>query len=119
MLLNCGVGENSWESLGLQGDQPINPKGNKSWVFSGRPDAEAEASILWPPDVKNWLLGNDLDLGEDWRQEEKGTTEEDMVGQHHQFDKREFEQAPGVGDGQGSMAYCSPWDSRVIHDWAT
>ena len=93
--------------------KPINPKGNQSWIFIGRPDAEAEASILWPPDVKNWLLRNDPDVGKDWRQEEKRTTEEDMVGRHHQqLDKHEFEQAPGVGDGQGSMACCSPWDSK-------
>ena len=104
--------------------KPINPKGNQSWLFIGRPDAEAEASILWPPDVKNWLLGNDPDVGKDWRQEEKRTTEEDMVGRHHQqLDKHEFEQAPGVGDGQGSMACCSPQvrhkEQRVRHNWVT
>ena len=68
MLLNCGVGEDSWESLGLQGDPPVNPKGNQSWIFIGRTDAEAETPLLLPPDVKNWLIGKDGDAGEDWRQ---------------------------------------------------
>ena len=76
MLLICGVGEDSWESLGLQGD----PKGNQSWLFIGRTDAEAEAPILWLPDAKSWLIGKDPDAGKDWRQEEKGTTEDEMVG---------------------------------------
>ena len=73
-LLNCGVGEDSWESLGLQGDKPVNPKGNQSWIFIGRTDAEAETPVLWPPDANNWLTGKDPDAGKDWRQEEKGTT---------------------------------------------
>ena len=78
MLLNCGVGEDSLESLGLQGDQPTNPKGNQSWIFIGRTDAKAEAPILWPPDAKNWLIGKDADAGKHWRQEEKGTREDEM-----------------------------------------
>ena len=89
--------------------KPVNPKGNQSWIFIGRTDAEAEAPILWPPDVKNWLNGKDPDAGKDWRQEEKGTTEDEMAGWHHWLDRHEFEQAPGVGDGQGSLACCSPW----------
>ena len=109
MLLNCGVGEDSWESLGLQEDQPVNPKGNQSWIFIGRTAAEAEIPIVWPPDVKNWLIGKDPDAGNDWRQEEKGTTEDEMVGWHHWLDGHEFEQALGAGDGQGSLACCSPW----------
>ena len=88
--------------------KPIHPKGNQSWIFIGRTDAEAEAPILWPPDVTNWLNGKDSDAGKDWRQEEKWTTEEEMVGWHHRLDGHEFEQAPGVGDGQGSLACCSP-----------
>ena len=74
MLLNCGVGEDNWESLGLQGDQTSHPKGNhiRSSIFIGRTDAEAETPILWPPDVKNWLIGKDPDAGKDWRQEERG-----------------------------------------------
>ena len=71
--------------------QPVHPKGNKSWIFTGRTDAEAEAPILWPPDVKNWLTGRDPDAGKDWRQEEKGMTENEMVGWHHQFNGHEFE----------------------------
>ena len=88
--------------------QPVSPKGNQSWIFIGRSDAEAETLILWPPDVKNWLNGKDPDAGKDWRQKEKGTTEDEMVGWHYRHDGHEFEQAPGVGDGQGSLACCSP-----------
>ena len=77
---NCVVGEDCWESLGLHGDQTSQSKGNQSWIFTGRTDAEAEATILWPPDVKNWLIGKDHDAGKDWRQEEKGMTEDEMVG---------------------------------------
>ena len=88
--------------------QPVHPKGNQSRIFTGRTDAEVDAPILWAPDVKNWLIGKDLDAGKDWRQEEKGTTKDEMVGWHHQLDGHEFEQAPGVGDGQGGLACCSP-----------
>ena len=89
--------------------KPVHPKGNQPWIFTGRTDVEAEAPILWLPDVKNWLLGKDPDAGKDWRQEEKGTTEDEIVGWHHWLNGHEFEQAPGVGDGQGSLVYCSPW----------
>ena len=89
--------------------KPVHPKGNQSWIFIGRTDAETEIPILWPPDVKNWLIWKDPDAGKDWRQEKKGMTEDEMVGWHHQLDGHEFEQAPGVGDGQGSLACCSPW----------
>jgi len=99
--------------------KPVNPKGNQSWIFIGRTDAEAEAPILWPPDVKNWLTGKDPDAGKDWRKEEKGMTENEMVGWHHRLNGHEFEKAPGVGDGQGSLVCCSPWSHRVGHDWAT
>ena len=109
MLLNCGVGEDSWESLGLQGDPPVHPKGAQSWIFIGRTDAEAETSILWPPDVKNRLILKDPDAGKDWRREEKGTIEDEVVGWHHWLNGHEFEQAPAVGDGQGSLVCCSPW----------
>ena len=74
MVLNCGVGEDSWESLGLQGFQPVHPKGYQSWVFIRRTDVEAETPILWPPHAKSWLIGKDPDAGKDWGQEEKGTT---------------------------------------------
>ena len=74
----------------------------------GRTDVEAETPILWPPDVKNWVVWKNPEAGKDWRQEEKGTTEVEMVGWHHQLDGHEFEQAPGVGDGQGGLLWCSP-----------
>ena len=92
--------------------KPVNPKGNQSWIFIGRIDAEAETPILWPPDAKNWLIGKYLDAGKDWRQEEKGLTEDEMVGWHHQLYGHEFEQAPGIGDRQGSLTYCSPWGHK-------
>ena len=108
MLLTCGVGEDSWKSLGLQGDQTSQFWRNWSWILIGRIDAEAEAPIHWPPNVKNWLIGKDTDAGENWRQEEKWMTEDEKVGWHHQLNGHQFEQAPGVGDRQGSMACCSP-----------
>ena len=86
--------------------QPVHPKGNQSWVFIGRTDAEAETPILWPPDAKNQLIGKDPDAGKDWRQEEKGTTEDEMVGWHHQLEGHEFKQASGVGDGQRRLVCC-------------
>ena len=98
--------------------QPVHPKGNKSWVFIGRTDAEAEILILWPPDGKNWLTGKDSDVGKDWRQEEKGTTEDEMVGWHHRLDGHEFEWTPGVGDGQGGMLQ-SMGLQRVRYSWGT
>ena len=88
--------------------EPVHPKGNQSWIFIGRTDAEAETPILWPPDAKNWLIGKDPDAGKDWRREEKGTTEDEMIGWLHQLNGHEFEQVPGIGDGQGSLASCSP-----------
>ena len=189
MLLNCGVGEDSWESLGLQGDpthpsvwlfvrawtvgyrmrwlymaymdcrledgymgfsrqeywsglpfpspgdlpnpgiepgsptfqadaltsEPAGkPKGNQSWIFTGRTDAGAETPILWPPDVKNWLIGKDPDAGKDWGQEEKWTTEDEMVGLHHRLNGHEFGWTPGVGDGQGGLACCSSWGRKEL-----
>ena len=89
----------------------VSLKGNQSWIFFGRTDAEAETPILWPLDVKNWLIGKDPDAGQDWGQEEWSLTEDEMVGWHHQLNGREFEQALGV-DGQGSLACCSPWGCR-------
>ena len=99
--------------------KPVHPKGNLSWIFIERSDAEAETPILWPPAAKNWLTGKDLDAGKDWRQEEKGTTEDEIVGWHHRLDGHEFEQALGAGDGQGSLACCSLWGCRVGNNWAT
>ena len=93
--------------------QPVHPKGNQSWMFTGRTDAETEAPILWPPDAKNWLTGKDLDAGKD-RRLEKGTTEDEMVGRHHWLNGHEFEQALRVGDGQRILACCSPWGYKEL-----
>ena len=92
--------------------KPVNPKGNQSWIFIGRTDAETEAPILWPFDGKNWLTGKDPNAGKDWRWQEKGMTEDEMVGWYHWLNGHEFEQAPGVGDGQGSLACWSPWGCK-------
>ena len=109
MLLNYGVGEDSWESLGLQGVLLLHPKGDQIWVFIGRTDVEAETPIFWPPETKSWLIWKDSDAGKYWRQEEKGMTEDEMVGWHHWLDGHKLEQVLGVGDGQGSLACYSPW----------
>ena len=90
--------------------QPVHPKGNQSWIFIGGIDAEVEASILWLLDVKNWLIGNDPDAGKDWRREDKGTTEDEMVVWYDQLNKHEH--VLWVGDGQGSLACCSPWGCK-------
>ena len=99
--------------------KPVNPKGNQSWIFIGKTDAEAEAPILWSLDVKNWFFRKDPDSGKDWRQEEKGMTEDEMFGWHHWLNGHESEQAPGVGDRQGGLVCCRPWGCRVNHNWAT
>ena len=92
--------------------QSVHPRGDKSWVFIGRTDVEAEIPILWPPNAKNWLIWKDPDARKDWGQEEKGMTEDEMVGSHHQLNGHEFEWTPGVGDGQGGLACCSPWGHK-------
>ena len=92
--------------------QLVHPKGNQFWIFIGRTDTEAEAPIIWPPGEKNWLIRKDHDAGKDWRQEEKGTTDDKMVGWHHLFNGHELEQALGVGDGQGGLTCCSPWHHK-------
>ena len=89
--------------------QPVYPKRDQFWVFIGMTDIEAEAPILWPPDVKSWLICKDPDAGKDWRQEEKGTTEDEMVGWHHQLNAHGFGWTPGVGDGQAGLACCGSW----------
>ena len=94
--------------------QPVNAEGNPSWILIGRTDAKAEAPILWPPDVKNWLTGKEPDAGKNWRQENKGLVKYEMVGCHHWLDGHEFEQALGVGDGHGSLACCSPWGYKEL-----
>ena len=100
--------------LDLKEIQPVHPKEDESWVFIGRTDVKAEIPILWPPDAKNWLIGKDPDSGKDWRQEEKGTTEDETVGWNHWLDGHRFEWAPGVGDGQGSLVCCSPWGHKEL-----
>ena len=88
--------------------QPVHPKGNQSWILIGRIDVEAETLIIWPHDVKNWLIWKDPGAGKDWRQEEKGTTEDEMIGWHHRLDGHGFGWTPQVGDGQGGLVCCSP-----------
>ena len=107
MLLNCGVGEDSWESLDCKEIQPVHPRGDESSVFIRRTDAEAETPILWRPDAKNWP-----DSGKDWRWEEKGMTEDEMAGWHHQLDGHEFECTLGVGDGQEGLVCCNSWGRK-------
>ena len=92
--------------------KPVNPLENQSWIFIGSTDAKAETPILWPPHMKDWLIGKDLDARRDWGQEEKGTTEDEMAGWHHRFDGHEFEWTPGVGDGQGGLAYWDSWGHK-------
>ena len=132
MLLNCGVGEDSWESLGLQGD-PTSPFWRRSalgflwkemmmkiWIFKLpgmgvmmlRNDAKAETPVLWPPHAKSWLIGRDSDAARDWGQEEKGKTEDEIAGWHHWLDGREPEWTLGVGDGQGGLACCDSWGRK-------
>ena len=102
-------------SLDCKEIKSVNPKGNQSWIFIGRPDAEAETPILLPPDAKNWLTGKDPDAWKDRRWEEKGMTEDEMAGWHHRLDGHEFEQALGVGDGQRRLAFCSPWGCKELN----
>ena len=99
--------------------KPVSPEGNQLGIFIGRTDAEAETPILWPPDTKSQLIGNDPDAGKDWRREEKGPTEDEMVGWPHWLNGHEFEQSLRDGEGQGALVCCSPWGHRVGRDWAT
>ena len=92
----------------------MNPKGNQSWILIGKTDAKAETPILWPPDAKSWLIGKDPDAGKDWKQEEKGLTEDEMVGWHHWLDWHEFEQIPGDSEGQGSQAFFISWGHKEL-----
>ena len=94
--------------------QPVHPKGNQSWIFFGRTDIDAETPILWLPDVKRWLIWKDPDAGKEWRQEKKGTTEDEMVGWHHWLTGRESEWTPGVDDGQGGLVCCDAWGRKEL-----
>ena len=111
MLLNCGVGEDSWESLGLQGDQTVSPKGDQPWIFIGRTDAEAP--ILRPSDAKSQLIGKDS-AGKDWGQEEKEVTEDEVAGWHHQPNGYESEQILEDSEGQGSLVCYSSWGHKEL-----
>ena len=92
----------------------VHSKGDQSWVFIGRTDVEADTPILWPPDAKSWLIWKDSDAGKDWGQEEKGMTEDEMVGWHHWLNGRGFGWTPGVGDGQGGLVFCSSWGHKEL-----
>ena len=112
--------ENTLESpLDSKEIKLVSPKGNQPWMFFGRTDAEAEAPVLWPPDAKSQLTGKDLGAWKDWGHKEKGMTEDEMVGWHHQLSVHEFEQVLGDVEEKGSLACCSPWGCRVGHDWET
>ena len=111
---NCDVGEDSWSPLDCKEIKTVNSKGDQSWIFIGRTDAETEVPILWPPNAKSQLIGKASDVGKDWRQEEKGMTEDKMIGCHLWLNGHQFEQTQGNSVGQGSLACCSPWDHREL-----
>ena len=115
MLLNCGV-ESPFDYKEIQ---PVNPKGNESWIFIGRTDAEAEAPVLWPPDAKNWLIWKDPDAGKDWGPEEKGMTEDEMVGWHHELNGPQSEQSPGDSEERKPGVLQSMGSQTVGHNWVT
>ena len=119
MLLTCGVEKTLESPLDSMEIQPVNPKGNQPWIFIGKTDAKAP--IWWPSDEKRQPIGKDPDAGQDWRQEEKRTTKDEMVGWHHWLNGHEFEQAPGVGEEQGSLAFCSPRGGKELDtiEWLT
>ena len=113
MLLNCGAGQDSL-NLDYREIRPVNPKGNQPWTFIGTTDAEAEAPILWPLDAKSQHIGKDPDAGKDWRQKEKGVTEDEMVRRNHWLNGHEFEQTQGDSEGQRSMVGYSPWGWKEL-----
>ena len=120
MRLNCGVGEDSWQSLDCKEMQPVHPKGDQTWVFIGTTDAKAETPILWPPHAKSWVIGKDPDAARDWGQEEKGTTEDEMAGWHHRLDGCEFRVNSGSWWWTGRPGLLRFMGSqRVRHDWVT
>ena len=112
MLLKCGVGKDSWESVDCKEIQPVHSEGDQPWDFFGRNDAKADTPVLWPPHAKSWLIGKDSDAGRDWGQEVKGTTEDEMAGWHHWLDGCESGWTPGVGDGQGGLVCCDSWGCK-------
>ena len=112
MVLNCGVGEDSESPLDFKEIQPVHSEGDQPWDIFERNDAKAETALLWPPHAKSWLTGKDSDAGRDWGQEEKGTTEDEIAGWHHQLDGRESQWTAGVGDGQGGLACWDSWGCK-------
>ena len=114
MLLNLVLEKTLESPLDYMEIQPVHPKGNQSWIVFGRTDVEAETPILWPPDAKSWLIWKDPDAGKDWRQEEKGMTEDEMVGWYHQLNGHQFEQAPGGGEGQRNLVSYSSWVHKEL-----
>ena len=116
-IIRAGVKSKSLDSKEIK---PVNPKGNQPWLFIGRTNAEAEAPILWPPDVKSQLTGKDFDTGKDWGQEEKGAIEDEIIGWHYRINEHEFEQILGDSEGQGSLAVLQFMGSlRVGHNLVT
>ena len=119
---SCKIITSQFFQVGSKEIKTVNPKGNQSWIFIGRTDAEAEAPILWSPDVKSWLIGKDPDAGKDWRQEEKGTTEGETVREDHRLNGHELGQVLGDGKGQGSLVHCNHWITKSwtwLSDWTT
>ena len=121
MLLNCDVGGRLFRVpwTARRPNQSILKEINPEWIFIGRTDAEDEATLVWPPDVKNWITGKDPEAGKDWGQEEKGATKDEMAQWHHQLNGHESEQTSGDSEGQGSLAPCSPWGQTWLTDWTT
>ena len=114
MLLNWVLEKTLESPLDCKEIQPVCPKGDQSWVFIGRTDVEAETPIVWSPDGKSWVIWKDSDAGKDWGQEEKGKTEDEMVGWYHWLNGHGFGWTPGVGDGQGGLACCSSWGCKEL-----
>ena len=114
MLSNCGAEKTLESPLDSKEIQPVNTKGSQHWIFIGRTNSETEALILWPPDAKNWLIGKDPDSGKDWRQEEKGKTEDKVVGWHHRLNGHEFEHTLVDSEGQERLVCYSPWGHKEL-----
>jgi len=114
MISNLALEKTLESPLNTNDTKPVNPKGNQLWIFIWGTDVGAEAPVFWPPDVKNWITGKDLDAGKDWGWEEKGEIVDEMVGWHHWLSGHEFEQTPGDREGQGSLARCSPWGPKEL-----
>ena len=112
MPLNCGTGEDSWKSLGQQGYQTVNLKGDEHWIFTARTDAEAEAPVFWSPDANRWLIGKVPDLGKDWGQKEKSSSQDETAGRHHRCSEYELGQTLRDGEGQEGLACYCPWGRK-------